>query len=57
MLTWLAEPKAELNLSRVADRIERAVETVLSSGKTLTRDLGGRATTAEMTKAVCEALR
>ncbi len=57
MLTWLSERKADSDLSRIAGRIERAVETVLSSGKILTRDLGGRATTAEMTKAVCEALR
>ncbi len=57
MLTWLSERKADPDLSRIAGRIERAVETVLSSGKILTRDLGGRATTAEMTRAVCEALR
>ncbi len=57
MLTWLGDRKNDPELGQAAMRIERAVETVLSSGTTLTRDLGGRATTAEMTKAVCEALR
>lgn len=57
MLTWLGERKQDSNLPQVATRIERAVETVLASGTTLTRDLGGQASSAEMTKAVCEALR
>ena len=57
MLTWLGERHNDPNLSRSAERIERAVGRVLSSGEVLTCDLGGRATTAEMTKAVCEALR
>ena len=57
MLTWLGERKQDPNLPQTAARIARAVETVLASGKTLTRDLGGQASCAEMTKAVCEALR
>lgn len=57
MLAWLGERKNDLDLSRTAQRIERAVETVLSTGKMLPRDLGGQATSTEMTKTVCEALR
>ena len=37
-----------------AARIQQALDETLSSGQVLTRDLGGRATTDEFTKAVCE---
>lgn len=57
MLTWLGERKHDPDLGQTARRIERAVEAVVSSGKVLPRDLGGQATTTEVTKAVCEALR
>ncbi len=57
MLRWLGERQMDLSLGQSAERLERAVETVLSSGRILTQDLGGRATTVEMTRAVCEALR
>jgi len=56
MLTWLGERKQDAELGTSATKIERAVERVLTAGKTLTRDLGGQATSAEITKAVCEAL-
>lgn len=39
-----------------ARRIEKALHAVLAEGKTLTPDLGGRATTAEFTQAVVEAV-
>jgi tartrate dehydrogenase/decarboxylase/D-malate dehydrogenase len=38
------------------DRILRAIESVLANGHVKTPDLGGKATTAEMTKAVTSAL-
>ena len=38
------------------DRILASIEGVLSQGQVKTPDLGGRATTAEMTKAVTNAL-
>jgi len=57
MLRWLADRKQEQALAEAAGRIERGVEVVLAAGKALTRDLGGRATTKEMTAAVREALR
>jgi tartrate dehydrogenase/decarboxylase/D-malate dehydrogenase len=45
MLDWLGESEA-------ARRVTAAVEGVLAEGKVRTRDLGGTATTAEMTTAV-----
>ncbi len=57
MLTWLGDRTNDPGPRQTAERIEGAVETVLARGDVLTRDLGGRATTAEITKAVCEALR
>lgn len=49
MLSHLGEQKA-------ADAIEAAVESVLSEGKALTRDLGGKAGTKELTAAILAAL-
>lgn len=45
-----------LNEHRAADRISRAVATVVREGKTVTFDLGGAATTTEMTDAIIAAL-
>ena len=39
-----------------AKRIRRALESTLMAGKTLTRDLGGKASTEEFTDAVIAAL-
>lgn len=39
-----------------ADRVRKAVETVMAEGEALTGDLGGTATTAEMTEALMAAL-
>ncbi len=49
MLTYLGEAAA-------AARLMAAIERVLAEGKALTPDLGGRASTAEMTQAVCSTL-
>lgn len=35
----------------------RAIEMVTAAGTTLTPDLGGRATTKDVTDAVCDAIR
>ena len=40
-----------------AARLMRAIEQVTAAGAPLTRDLGGSATTEEVTDAVCEAVR
>ncbi|MCE5281148.1 MAG: NAD-dependent isocitrate dehydrogenase [Deltaproteobacteria bacterium] len=50
MLTHLGETAA-------ASSIERAIEAVLKEGKVLTSDLGGRATTKEITEAIIAAMR
>ena len=49
MLKHLGEREA-------ADRIQAALEKILAEGQTLTRDLGGQATTLEFTEAVIRAL-
>jgi len=56
MLRWLDDRHGDPELTRAAERIDRAVEAVLAAGETLTRDLGGRATTDEVTAAVCRVL-
>jgi isocitrate dehydrogenase (NAD+) len=45
-----------LKETSAAQSIRRALDTVLAAGTVRTRDLGGTATTAEFTAAVCEAL-
>lgn len=40
-----------------ADRVERAVDSVLSEGKATTRDMGGAATTTQFTDAVLQKLK
>lgn len=42
-----------LGREQEAERIDRAVDAVLADGSTLTPDLGGTASTAEVTDAVC----
>lgn len=49
MLSWLGEEKASVKLME-------CVETVCESG-VVTADLGGKATTKEVTDAVCEEIR
>ena len=46
------EPKA----SAASDLIHAAVGKVIAEGKTLTRDLGGKASTTEMADAIAAAL-
>jgi isocitrate/isopropylmalate dehydrogenase len=40
----------------MADRIMTALRGVLAEGRTLTRDLGGRASTIDFTEAICRRL-
>jgi isocitrate/isopropylmalate dehydrogenase len=40
-----------------SDRVERAISAVCAQGAPLTADLGGSASTSEVTDAVLEALR
>ncbi len=56
MLRWLGERRSDDAARQAADRIERAVATVLATGTTNTRDIGGTATTREAGDAVVKAL-
>lgn len=46
-----------LNEQAAADRLMRAIEAVTANSRLHTRDLGGLATTAQVTDAVCESLK
>lgn len=52
LLDWLGEHHADDSSIRAAKCLQGAVTTVLARGDTLTRDLGGNATTAELVRAV-----
>lgn len=56
MLDWLGDRAGDAAAIEVAQNITQAVDAVLASGETLTPDLGGRASTAEVTAAVTRAL-
>jgi tartrate dehydrogenase/decarboxylase/D-malate dehydrogenase len=45
-----------LGESESAELLMKAIERVASEGRCLPQDLGGKATTQEVTMAVCEAL-
>ncbi len=55
MLLWLSERHNDSLLGTTATRIESAVSKTLQAGIG-TGDLGGKATTSEVTKAVIDAL-
>jgi isocitrate/isopropylmalate dehydrogenase len=50
MLDYLGHPGE-------AERVSEGVKAVLKSGKTVTRDLGGKASTADMTRAIIHAMK
>ncbi len=52
MLDWLADGHDDVLARDAAQRIERAVAKLLAEGKTLTADLGGTASTTEVTQAL-----
>jgi 3-isopropylmalate dehydrogenase len=56
MLRWLAGRHGDTSLAGAADQIDSAVEAVLAKGEAVPRDLGGHATCADVTDAVCRAL-
>ena len=56
LFRWLGERRGDPAATRVAERIERAVEAVLREGATRTPDLGGHASTREFTRAVVAAI-
>lgn len=56
LLGWLGERHADAAAGAAAERIERAVATVLAKGDAKTRDIGGKARTQEVGDAVLGAL-
>ena len=56
MLRWLASEHGEKSLSKAAGKIEEATALVLGTGKVLTTDVGGKATTDAMGDAVARAV-
>ena len=56
MLDWLGERHQDRELVAAARRMEGAVARTLAGGRTLTRDIGGTASTAEAVRAVCGSL-
>jgi 3-isopropylmalate dehydrogenase len=57
MLRWLADRHGDAHLHLAADRVEKAVEDVLSHGDAIPHDQGGHARCTEVTQAVCRRLR
>jgi 3-isopropylmalate dehydrogenase len=56
LLEWLSERVNDESLIRGAANLEQGVAAVVEAGRTLTRDLGGRASTSEVTAAVVAAI-
>ena len=56
MIGWLGERHRDNVLTETAARIERAVGTVIEDPTLILKYLGGNATSARITDAVCEAL-
>ena len=56
MLRWLASEHGEKRLAGAAGMIEAATAKVLGTGKVLTTDVGGKATTEEMGDAIARAI-
>ena len=56
MLRWLASEHGDRSLGTAADLIEAATAGVLATGKVLTQDAGGKATTEEMGDAITRAI-
>jgi 3-isopropylmalate dehydrogenase len=52
MLDWLADRHDDDLARDAARRMERAVAKLLAEGKTLTADLGGKASTSDVTQAL-----
>jgi 3-isopropylmalate dehydrogenase len=57
LLAWLGRKRAQPKAVAAAGRIQMAVERVIAEGTHLTRDLGGRASTADMGDAIATAVQ
>lgn len=57
MLEWLAQTRKDEAPKRAAEKIEKAVEHVLTEGRIRTYDLGGKSSTTDVGNAIAEAVR
>jgi 3-isopropylmalate dehydrogenase len=57
LLAWLGHKHAEPKALKAAQVLERAMEQVIGEARTLTPDLGGRASTVEMGDAVAATVK
>ena len=57
MLDWHAERHSDKVVRHSASHIEQAVTRLLTEGRVLTADLGGTATTSDVTQAVLSILK
>jgi 3-isopropylmalate dehydrogenase len=57
LFEWLARKKGEPKAAAAAKLIDYGMDAVISEAKTLTGDLGGKASTTEMGDAVVDAVR
>jgi len=57
MLEWLAQTRKDEAPKKAAEKIEKAVEHVLTEGKIRTYDLGGESSTTQVGDAIAKAVR
>ncbi len=57
LFEWLGRKKAEPKATAAAALMDHAMDTVVAEAKSLTVDLGGKASTTEMGDAVVDAVR
>jgi len=57
LMEWLADKHEDKSAKEAADRIERAVDSILKEGKVLPRDLGGSSRTNEVGEEIAKKIR
>ena len=57
MLEWLGHRKEDADALLAAQIVESAIEELISIGSPLTYDLGGSASTSEVSSAVCKLVK
>lgn len=57
LLSWLANKKGDIEAIKASIDIMTAIEKVINESKSVTPDLGGKASTEEMGTAICDAVR
>jgi isocitrate/isopropylmalate dehydrogenase len=57
LMGWLGRKHADAQATAAAEKMLAAVDQVVTQGKTVTRDLGGQASTQEMGAAIAAAVQ